>query len=134
MTNTSSLIQRNEIIATGFPLSTLASMSFAEGTLLYSDIVGANFLQPRYIKQCSPSAYFDVSTGLCQLCAENWGLLNGQCQECKSFTQSEDPFFRQMAFQVCPDPYGVSKKNENGGNKEPPNNPGDNLTIKPEIS
>jgi hypothetical protein len=44
------MIQRNEIIATGIPLSTLATMSFAEGTILYSDVVGANFVQPRYIK------------------------------------------------------------------------------------
>jgi len=39
-----------------------------------------------------------------------------------------------MAFQVCPDPYGVNKKSDNGGNKGPPINPGDNLIIKSEIS
>jgi hypothetical protein len=43
-------MQRNEIIATGMPLSALVTMSFAESTLLYADVVGANFLQPKYIK------------------------------------------------------------------------------------
>ena len=38
-----------------------------------------------------------------------------------------------MAFQVCPDPYGVNKKTDNGGNKDPPIIL-DNLTIKPVIS
>jgi hypothetical protein len=39
-----------------------------------------------------------------------------------------------MAFQVCPDPYGVDKKNDSGGNKDPPIIPRDNLNIKPVIS
>ena len=39
-----------------------------------------------------------------------------------------------MAFQVCPDPYGVNKKNDSGGNKDPPIIPRDNLNIKPVIS
>jgi hypothetical protein len=39
-----------------------------------------------------------------------------------------------MAFQVCPDPYGVNKKSDNGGNKDPQIKPGDNSIIKPVIS
>jgi hypothetical protein len=39
-----------------------------------------------------------------------------------------------MAFQVCPDPYGVNKKSDNGGNKDPQIKPGDSLIIKSVIS
>ena len=42
-----------------------------------------------------------------------------------------------MAFQVCPDPYGVNNKNDNGGNndpKDPPIKPGDNKIAQPILS
>jgi hypothetical protein len=39
-----------------------------------------------------------------------------------------------MAFQVCPDPYGVNNKNDSGGKKDQPIIPRDNLSIKPVIS
>jgi len=41
---------KTEVLAKAMPMSVLATASFYDGNLMYSEPVGTNFIQPKYLK------------------------------------------------------------------------------------